>query len=118
METRGRCAGRGRSSRTTPPHWRVPALHASGAGRGISRACSAGRDGHWAAGSGGHRSNVDGGGRSGNDGATGAALHSVRSGVGPDYEVVLGAVAHPSFWRSHRRHAGRAAPPVGELGGR
>jgi hypothetical protein len=30
--------GRDRSSRTTPPHLRVPALHASGAGRGISRA--------------------------------------------------------------------------------
>ena len=113
-----RCAGRGRSSRTTPPHLRVPALHASGAGRGISRACSARRDGHWAAGSGVHRSNVDGGGRSGNDGATGAALHSVRSGVGPDYEVVLGRGGPPKFWRSHRRHAGRAAPPVGELGGR
>lgn len=64
---------------------------------GISRACSARRDGHWAAGSGVHRSNVDGGGRSGNDNATGAALHSVRSGVGPDYEVVLGAVDRPSF---------------------
>jgi hypothetical protein len=48
-------------------------------------------------GSGGHRTNVDGGGRSGNDGATGAALHSVRSSVGPGYEVVLGAVDRPSF---------------------
>ncbi|MGH3709244.1 MAG: hypothetical protein ACRDRQ_14320, partial [Pseudonocardiaceae bacterium] len=28
------------------------------------------------------RTNVDSGGRSGNDGATGAALHSVGSGVG------------------------------------
>ncbi len=36
-----------------------------------------------ATGSGVHRTSVDGGSRSGNDGATGAALHSVGSGMEP-----------------------------------
>jgi hypothetical protein len=122
--------GRGRSSRTTPPLSRVPALHASGAGRGTPGPAMHG--GHRAAGSGGHRTNVDGGGRSGNDGATGAALHSGGERVDPDSEVVSGEVvvsgvsgevvpggcgySGPGLWRSHRRYAGRAAPPVGEWG--
>jgi hypothetical protein len=60
------------------PNLRVPALNASGAGRGFpGLRCT----GHRAVGSGGHRTNVDGGGRSGSDGATGAALHSVRSAM-------------------------------------
>jgi hypothetical protein len=60
------------------PNLRVPALNASGAGRGSpGLRCT----GHRAVGSGGHRTNVDGGGRSGSDGATGAALHSVRSAM-------------------------------------
>lgn len=82
--------GRGRSSRTTPPLSRVPALHASGAGRGTPGPAMHG--GHQAAGSGGHRTNVDGGGRSGNDGATGAALHSVGERMDPDSEVLSGEV--------------------------
>ena len=59
--------------------------------------------GHRAVGSGGHRTSVDDGGRSGNDDATGAALHSVKSGVGPGYVVVPG-----------RRggHPGVATPPA------
>ncbi len=61
-----------------PAPLRVPALHASGAGRGISRACGAlvSQTRHRAEGSGVHRSNVTVAGRSGNDSATGAALHS------------------------------------------
>jgi len=60
------------------PNLRVPALNASGAGRGFpGLRCT----GHRAVGSGGHRTNVDGGGRSGSDSATGAALHSVRSAM-------------------------------------
>jgi hypothetical protein len=60
------------------PHLRVPALNASGAGRGSPGAAV---HGHRAVGSGGHQTSVDGGGRWGSDGATGAALHWVRSAM-------------------------------------
>jgi hypothetical protein len=60
------------------------------------------------------RPNVDGGGRSGNDGATGAALHSAGSGVGPGSWSCVRWVGNPAgLWCSHRRRPGRAAPPVG-----
>ena len=74
---------------------------------------------HRATGSGGHRANVDGGGRSGNDGSTGAALQLGGERRGSRLwscarwlEVRPG----PRVWRSHRRYAGRAAPPVGGVG--
>jgi hypothetical protein len=68
-----------------PTPLRVPALHASGAGRGISRACDAlvGTR-HRAVGSGGHQTNVDGDDRSGNDGhRRGTPLDEERGDQGP-----------------------------------
>ena len=53
-------------------------------------------------GSGDHRINVRGGGRSGNDDATGAALHSVESGVGQAVEL-WGVAGDPSTSRSGAR---------------
>ncbi len=94
---------------------RVPALHASGAGWGISRACGAlafrtsrfrTRRFETRAPGGGIRQSSDqrrGGGRSGNDGATGAALHSVGSGVGPG----CGVVGKNMVWPVILRHRGR-----------
>jgi hypothetical protein len=57
-------------------------------------------------GSGDHRINVRGGGRSGNDDATGAALHSVESGVGSGcgvVEKIAGVAGDPSTSRSGAR---------------
>jgi hypothetical protein len=89
---RSRIVGAGPFLSNDPAPLRVPALHASGAGRGISRACGAlaCHTRHWAVGSGGHRIKRHGGGRSGNDGATGAALHSGGERVGPGCGVVPG----------------------------
>ena len=97
--------GRGRSSRTTPPLLRVPARHASGAGRGISRGLRCTGLSHQGTGrwdpavirptltvTVGQATTV-----------TGAALHSVKSRT-------------MELWRSHRRRAGRAAPPAGVSG--
>jgi hypothetical protein len=108
-------AGRGRSSRTAPPLLRVPALHASGRRTGDlpGLRCT---EGIGAAGSGGHRTNVDGGGRSGNDGATGAALHSVGSGVSPGSGVVPSGELYPVGGRVPGPPPGRGAPTGGTRG--
>ena len=67
-------------------------------------------------GSGDHRINVRGGGRSGNDDATGAALHSVESGVGSGCGVVEKIVVWPVILRHRGRGHGRS-PDHRPLGG-
>jgi len=74
----GKSCGAGPFLSNSPAPLRVPALHVSGAGRGISRGlrCTGKVTMHRAVGSGSHQSNVDGDSRSGNDGAP--ARHSTR----------------------------------------
>ncbi|MGA8518576.1 MAG: hypothetical protein WB735_10620, partial [Pseudonocardiaceae bacterium] len=96
-----------------PPHSRMPALHVSGAGRGISRACSARRDVHRA-----RDPAVIGPTLTvavGQATTVPPARHSTGWGAVWVQAVKLYPVrwSRSGLWRSHRRHAGRAAPPVG-----